>query len=163
MRLLTLSHALLSITGIFAALYSMHVEAMLIQLPGYSPACDISSWAMSCSKVFTSKYARPLSNWGLAKERSLLDLSLPQLALFYFVPALIFPIVRTRFPFTSDLFRLLSHASLAFNVYLACILKFVLGEFCVVCALNYIVVLGLWVTINRLAGEGETVRGKKVT
>lgn len=153
MSKLVATHASLCLAGIAIAFYSIHVESMLIDLPGYTPACDMSSWKMSCSKVFKSRYAKPFSHWGIVNRSSLFDLSLPQLAIFYFIPVLLFPFLRRKFYITRRLFQYLSYASIVFNVYLAYILKFVLQEFCVVCVSNYIVVLGLCLTINLLAGE----------
>ena len=155
--LVRVSHTLLCITGILIALYSLHVEAMLVDIPGYTPACDITAWTMSCSKVFNSKYARPLSNWGLVKGRSDLDFSLPQMAIVYFGLMLVFPIISDRRPSSKTWFKLMSYAALAFNVYLAYVLKFKLGEFCIVCVSNYIVNLALGLTVNRISKQQPPV------
>ena len=161
MKTLETVHVTLCLLGLIISLYSMHVESLLIELPGYSPACDISSWNMSCSKVFRSSYARPFSHWGLVKRNSSFDFSLPYLAAAYFTPLLFFPSLKKKFAFLSILFRVLSYASIAFNLYLAVILKFVLKEFCLVCVSNYVVVMGLWLTTNRLAVQPVS-RGKKL-
>lgn len=153
MSKLVATHVSLCLAGLVIAIYSIHVESMLIDLPGYTPACDISSWKMSCSKVFKSKYAKPFSHWGIVKRHSVFDLSLPQLAILYFIPVLSFPFLRSKFYITRRLFQYLSYASIVFNAYLAYILKFILREICIVCVSNYIVVLGLLLTINLLAGE----------
>lgn len=157
-------HYVLCFAGIGIALYSMHVESMLVEIPGYTPACDISSWAMSCSKVFTSKYAKPLSNWDIVSRGSSFDFSLPQFAIVYFILMLILPDVRDKKPSLVVGFRTLSYMAIAFNLYLAYILKFVLGEVCVVCVSNYFVNSGLWLTVSRISRE-ETLthvrRGRK--
>lgn len=147
------AHFVLCALGVGIAFYSIHVESMLVNIPGYAPACDISSWAMSCSKVFNSEYAKPLSHWGLVAKRSFFDLSLPQLALLYFVPLMAFPRLFKMAPRVGSIFRTLSYLAIGFNLYLAYILKFVLGEVCIVCVSNYIVNLGLWMTVNRIASS----------
>ena len=152
-RLNPLWHFILCLTGIGLALYSIYVESMLSNVPGYSPSCDISSWTMSCSKVFTSKYAKPLSNWGLVLNGSMLDLSLPHMALMYFIPLLLLPTLAKKQSKGVVIFRVLSYASVCFNLYLAYILKFVLGEVCIVCVSNYIVNLGLVLTVDNIARD----------
>lgn len=162
-RLRTL-HYVLCLSGIGLALYSMHVELMLVEIPGYTPACDISSWAMSCSKVFTSKFAKPLSNWNIVSRGSSFDFSLPQFAIVYFMLMLILPTVRDKMPSLVVGFRSLSYMAIAFNLYLAYILKFVLGEVCVVCVGNYFVNLGLWLTVSRISRvetQMDVRRGRK--
>ena len=147
--------------GLGIALYSLHVESKLVDLPGYTPACDISAWAMSCSKVFTSKYANPLSNFGIVKRGSTMDFSLGQLAIVYFSLMIAFPTLKQRFPLSGVIFRVLSHLSIGFNAYLAYVLKFILGEMCIVCVSNYLVNLALWLTIARISRETVHVRRAK--
>ena len=144
-------HVLLCLAGIGIALYSIHVESMMTSIPGYTPSCDISSWKMSCSKVFSSAYARPLSNWSLVKRGSSYDFSLPQIALMYFAPLIMLPIIARRRPGRVFLFRVLSYIAVGFNLYLAYILKFVIGEVCIVCLSNYVVNMGLLLTVDNLA------------
>lgn len=151
------AHYLLCIAGIGLSLYSMYVESMLSNIPGYSPSCDISSWAMSCSKVFTSRYAKPFSNFGLVEKGSPFDIALPQLALMYFIPLLMLPTLAKRQRKGLVVFRILSYVSVCFNLYLAYVLKFVLGEVCIVCFSNYIVNLGLVLTVDRLV-RGASIR-----
>jgi len=132
-------HLLFVLFGFVVAGYSLYVEAMLIDIPGYEPSCDLSSLQMSCSKVFNSKYAKMFSYWGFVKHGSALDLSLPQLAIIYFTLLLLAPVIIRRYPFTARYYRLVSVCAVGFNGYLAYILKFKLGEFCIVCVTNYII------------------------
>jgi uncharacterized membrane protein len=150
-KLSPIIHYSLCLVGIGIALYSLYVESMLVNIPGYTPACDVSAWAMSCSKVFNSKYARPLSNVGFVKRGHVLDLSLPYLALLYFVPLMFLPAISKQQPTSVKLFRATSYVAVCFNMYLAYILKFVLGEVCLVCVSNYIVNLGLVLTVDNIA------------
>lgn len=139
-------------------MYSLYVESMLVEIPGYTPSCDISGWHMSCSRVFQSSYSRILSHLGLVKRGGPLDFSLPQLAIAYFVIMIILPISAKRRPIALRIMRPLSYAAAAFNIYLACVLKFVLGEVCPVCISNYMVNLGILVTVNRIT---KPYMGKK--
>mmetsp|Transcript_84530 Transcript_84530/g.239770 ORF Transcript_84530/g.239770 Transcript_84530/m.239770 type:complete len:166 (+) Transcript_84530:48-545(+) len=125
--------------GLLLQFYTMHVEAQAGRVPGYQAACDLAAWGMSCTRVFTSPYAHILRHWGLVSRGSLLDLSLPQLALPYFLLLLSYPAARRRSPLAPAAFLAVAAASIAFNVYLACILKFVLKEFCIICASTYVI------------------------
>ncbi len=63
---------------------------------------------------------------------------------------IILPLCTKKQSFTKPLMRLLSYVAVAFNLYLAMVLKFVLGEVCPVCISNYIVNLGLLISVNRI-------------
>ncbi len=155
------THLLLVTGGILVAVYALHVESMLVGVPGYQPSCDISSLQMSCSKVFNSKYARILSYWGIAPRGSILDLSLPQFALIYFVTILFLPLIIRRFPRTKSVWRSLSYVVVCFNVYLAYILKYKLGEFCIVCVTNYVINAGVLYTTHKLTSSSTASITKK--
>ncbi|KAF4658269.1 Vitamin K epoxide reductase complex subunit 1-like protein 1 [Perkinsus olseni] len=135
-RVILLSFA--AVGGIGVAAYSLYVEAMIHAFPGYHAACDISSWS-SCSKVFTSSYSRILVHWGMANPGEYLDLSLPQLAIPYFVFILSYPRMRRSGLRARQVYLVVGSLAVIFNIYLAMVLKFVLREFCVVCFANYIV------------------------
>ena len=154
-------HLFLVTLGIVVAAYALHVEAMLIEIPGYQPSCDISSLQMSCSKVFNSKYAKILSYWGLVAQGSGFDLSLPQFALLYFFACLFLPLSVRRFQRTKLLWRLLSYIVVVFNLYLAYILKFKLGEFCIVCVTNYVINAGVLITTHKLTKSAAIPSTKK--
>jgi uncharacterized membrane protein len=142
------AHIALCLAGIAVAVYSIYVESMLVGFPGYTPSCDISSWQMSCSNVFRSPYSRILSHFGLVAAGSGLDFSLPQLAIAYFTLMII--LSRSHGNRPALLMRVLSYAAIAFNLYLAYVLKFILGEVCIVCVTNYLVNLGIFLTVHRL-------------
>ena len=156
-------HYSLCVAGIVIALYSIYVESMLVTMPGYEPSCNISFLSMSCSKVFTSRFARPLSNWGFVRKGTSFDFSLPQLALFYFLPLLAFPAVSKRSRLATRIYRSLSYLAVGFNMYLAYVLKFILVELCVVCVSNYIVNLGLLLTIDNIARHAAERPPAKLT
>merc|ERR1712060_800695 len=124
--------------GIAISLYTIHVENQIAKIPGYQPACDLGSWS-SCSKVFSSPWAHILRHWGLVEKGSLFDLSLPQMAIPYFLLLMIYPIARRKSSYAPSFYLAVGVGAIAFNVYLACILKFVLKEFCVICATTYVV------------------------
>ncbi|KAF4685426.1 Vitamin K epoxide reductase complex subunit 1-like protein 1 [Perkinsus olseni] len=134
-RVILLSFA--AVGGIGVAVYSLYVEAMIHAFPGYHAACDISSWS-SCSKVFTSSYSRILVHWGIANPGGYLDLSLPHLAIPYFVFILSYPRMRRSGLRARQVYLVVGSLAVIFNIYLAMVLKFVLREFCVVCFANYI-------------------------
>ena len=153
-----LAHYALCMTGILVSLYSLHVESMLILTPGYEPSCDISAWEMSCSKVFKSSHSRILSHWNIVDQNSLLDASLPQIALIYFVFLFIEPVLVERYAFFAQVYRVLTHCGVAFNLYLAYVLKFVIGEFCVVCVTNYFLNAGLFLTASYINNDADRLR-----
>ena len=143
-------HLLFVVLGFIVAGYTVYVEGMLIDVPGYQPSCDLSSLQMSCSKVFTSKYAKMLSYWEFVSPGSTFDLSLPQLAIIYFTLSWLAPTIIRRKPTTARYYRFLSYCAVAFNVYLAYILKFKLGEFCIICTTNYAINGVLFFTTRKI-------------
>ena len=97
----------------------------------YEAMCDISA-RVSCTAVFSSEYAHPVSHWGLVPKGHALDLSLAVigLALYsaYFLAACLWDV----FPFRKPVFLSVASAGAAFSCYLLYVLKFVLGDFCIV-------------------------------
>uniref|UniRef100_A0A7S1RXN3 vitamin-K-epoxide reductase (warfarin-sensitive) n=1 Tax=Alexandrium catenella TaxID=2925 RepID=A0A7S1RXN3_ALECA len=163
MRILMLEFFVL--LGLVIAAYTIYVESQISKIPGYTAACDLGSWS-SCSRVFTSPYAHILRHWGLVEKGSLLDLSLPQLATPYFLLLMSYPVARRKSPtWAPTLFLAVGVAAVCFNVYLACILKFVLREFCVVCASNYVVNGGCFtcIVLDFLAMRKRLASAKKVS
>ena len=81
----------LALAGMAVNTYIFHVESRMVEIPGYQPACDFAgvSWipefmkGSSCSKVFSSKYAHPLSWFGLVEKGSGMDLGLPYFGMAY--------------------------------------------------------------------------------
>ena len=123
---------LLGVAGVLVSGYALDVEHKL-KSPSYKPACDMA-WG-SCSTVFTSAYAHPLSLWGLVPRGSDLDFGLAFMGLLNYSVYVVYP---------TRLFRLLpqphlilfamSLGGILFSCYLLYVLKFILGDFCIVCA-----------------------------
>ncbi|CAE8689092.1 unnamed protein product [Polarella glacialis] len=135
-RLLVLE--LFVLLGIALSIYTIYVESQINQTPGYVASCDFGSWS-SCSKVFTSSYSHILSHWGLVEKHSPLDLSLPQLAIPFFLVLMFYPVARKKSQYAPAAYLCIGVASLGFNIYLACVLKFILKEFCIICASTYVI------------------------
>ena len=153
-------HLLFVLLGLIVAGYSLYVEAMLIEMPGYKPSCDLSSLHMSCSKVFSSKFARMFSYWGIVSPGSVFDISLPQLAIIYFLLLMFAPPIIRRNASLARYYRFLSYCSIGFNIYLAYILKFKLAEFCIVCVSNYGINGVLFFTVRQL-GSRSSLKNRK--
>mmetsp|Transcript_43179 Transcript_43179/g.99540 ORF Transcript_43179/g.99540 Transcript_43179/m.99540 type:complete len:169 (+) Transcript_43179:92-598(+) len=128
----------LTFLGIALNIYTIHVETKVHQVPGYVAACDIASWGSSCTRVFSSSYGHILSHWGLVEKGDTLDLSLPQLGIVYQILLLCYPIARRKSKLAPTVYLGIACGSIGFTVYLACVLKFVLKEFCIVCATTYV-------------------------
>lgn len=170
LRILLLT--LFAMLGIALSIYTIHVEGQIAKVPGYQALCDIGSgWlaGSSCSKVFTSSWSHILSHWGLVEKGGPLDLSLPQLAIPYFVVLLGYPVARKASPtLAPPAFFAVSCASICFSLYLASILKFVLKEFCIICFSNYVIngcvfvclLLDLRASRNRVAVGGKKSKQK---
>eukprot|EP00747_Dinoflagellata_sp_TGD_P164413 gnl/TRDRNA2_/TRDRNA2_184319_c0_seq1.p1 gnl/TRDRNA2_/TRDRNA2_184319_c0~~gnl/TRDRNA2_/TRDRNA2_184319_c0_seq1.p1 ORF type:complete len:193 (-),score=23.47 gnl/TRDRNA2_/TRDRNA2_184319_c0_seq1:203-697(-) len=129
---------LFALLGIAVSIYTIYVEGQINRVPGYVAACDIASWS-SCSAVFKSPWSHILRHWGLVEEGSMLDLSLPELAIPYFLVLLVYPVARRKSELAPAAYLALGCVSIAFNIYLACVLKFILKEFCIICATTYAV------------------------
>jgi vitamin-K-epoxide reductase (warfarin-sensitive) len=124
---------LLAVAGIAIAGYALTVEAHMHD-EGYEAMCDISA-TFSCTEVFKSKYARPLSNWGLVTEGSDMDIGLASAGIglysAYFLAACLWHVIPAGV--RAPLFLAVASCSATFSVYLLYVLKFVLGDFCIVC------------------------------
>lgn len=94
--------------------------------------CDLSATA-SCTAVFKSEYAHPLSLWGLVDKGSEYDLGLASAGLLmysaYFVAGCLWDFV----PFRKSLFLTVAICGACFSCYLLYVLKFILKDFCIVC------------------------------
>jgi len=125
------------LAGIAVSLYAWHVESEIARAKAagfeYRAACDIGTFA-SCSKVLSSSYSHILSHWGLVPRNSVLDASNAVLgALFYAVVAALDAVPQLRVVQAAAV-----SGGLLFTAYLAYILKFVLHDFCLVCAAMYV-------------------------
>ncbi|KAA8581629.1 hypothetical protein FQN60_003210 [Etheostoma spectabile] len=120
----------LCVVGLFLSVYALHVELSRERNPDYRAMCDLGE-SVSCSKVFTSRWGRGfgLVQFFAAKESHLNQpnrLSLSKKAAMLLVFS--------------------SWVSVAGSLYLASILAFVLGDFCMVCVSTYIVNFALLFT-----------------
>jgi len=121
---------LLPLAGILVSCYALWVEYRKTVDPNYEAACDISEKA-SCSKVLMSSYGHILSQWGLVEEGSMLDVPNPILGICFYSLVLLWPYERREVVLGASI------ASLLFSFYLAFILYFVIGDFCIVCVSSY--------------------------
>ena len=122
---------LLALLGCGIAGYALQVEAHMDD-DSYEAMCDFSA-GFSCTQVFRSAYAHPLSLWGLVEKGSEFDLGLAAAGIMlysaYFLAACLWDYV----PFRKPLFLTVACCSAAFSCYLLYVLKFILGDFCIVC------------------------------
>jgi vitamin-K-epoxide reductase (warfarin-sensitive) len=124
---------LLAVMGMVIAAYALTVEAHMYE-EDYTAACDFAA-SFSCTEVFKSAYAHPLSHWGLVPKDSDLDLGLAAAGILlysaYFVAACLWDVIPAGFRKT--LFLTVAVAGGCFSCYLLYVLKFILGDFCIVC------------------------------
>ena len=89
---------LLALLGLGIAGYALTVEAHMDE-DGYEALCDISA-TFSCTEVFRSPYAHPLSHWGLVAKDGELDFGLAAAGILlysaYFFAACLWPVVPFR-------------------------------------------------------------------
>ncbi|XP_041938170.1 vitamin K epoxide reductase complex subunit 1 [Alosa sapidissima] len=135
---------LLCAVGILLSVYALHVELSKEHDPGYRALCDLAD-SISCSKVFTSRWGR---GFGLLQFFVPVDSALNQPnsvlgILFYTLQLGLGQLVSKRAAF---LLVITSWVSMAGSVYLAGILVFVLGDFCLVCVSTYVVNFALLYT-----------------
>ncbi|KAL1526760.1 hypothetical protein AB1Y20_015456 [Prymnesium parvum] len=122
---------LLSLAGLVIALYACNVEAHMDD-EDYEAMCDLSA-SFSCTEVFKSAYGHILSHWGILPKEHPLDLSLALIGVLlysaYFLAASLWDYI----PFRKSLFLTVATAGALFSCYLLYVLKFILGDFCIVC------------------------------
>ena len=125
-----------ALLGIIASLYALYIEHEMSAAAAlgttYTASCDFAGFA-SCSKVLSSSYARILSHWRLVPRGSSLDLSNALLGAVFYVFALLHDSLLLPTALAGQLLLVGAVGSLGFALYLAYILKFVLGDFCLVC------------------------------
>lgn len=121
----------LAFIGTLIAAYALTVEAHMYE-EDYTAACDFAA-SFSCTEVFKSVYAHPLSHWGLVPKGSDLDLGLASAGIIlygaYFIAACLWDV----FPFRKTIFLTVASVGACFSCYLLYVLKFILGDFCIVC------------------------------
>ncbi|CEL93808.1 unnamed protein product [Vitrella brassicaformis CCMP3155] len=124
----------LGVCGICVSLYAIHVEEMA-KVPGYVASCDFGKFA-SCSRVLSSEYSHFLRWAGAVPRNHPLDVSNAVLGVMFYVLIVLFPLIPGRGKRLGYL--LMCTLSLAFSVFLAYILYFILVDFCAVCVSTYV-------------------------
>jgi len=143
---------LLALVGVCVAGYALYIECASHEAERtgvhVSFFCDkLAPW-MSCSRALTGPYGKVLSLWGLVAKGSALDVPNSAIGMLFYLLALA--------PWSAagarggDLFMAAAAASLAFSLYLAYVLRYVLHEFCIICVTSYCVNVLLFVFAGRL-------------
>ncbi|XP_008312913.1 vitamin K epoxide reductase complex subunit 1 [Cynoglossus semilaevis] len=135
---------LLCVIGLVLSVYALHVEISRERNPEYTAMCDIGE-SVSCSKVFTSRWGR---GFGLVQFFVANDNPLNQpnsvLGIIFYTVQMCLGLSCSK---KAALFLVFSSwVSVAGSIYLASILAFVLGDFCIVCVSTYIINLALLFT-----------------
>lgn len=105
------------------------MEAAKKEGESYEALCDVShgGFEASCTAVFGSSYSRVLSHWGLVRQGSPLDVSNAALGLAFYLAALVHERVGALLGVNPPmLLAVASAGSIAFSIYLAMVLKFIL-------------------------------------
>lgn len=137
----TLNRTLLlafAVLGLGASSTSTYVHYRLLTDPGYSSFCDVNT-TMSCTQAYSSQYG------------SFMGIPVAPLGALFFLFVLLMAGVGGRTSSTSRdttpaYIFLASTIALAFVLYLAWASWFVLGVFCILCALTYVAVIGIFIT-----------------
>ncbi|XP_037319302.2 vitamin K epoxide reductase complex subunit 1 [Pungitius pungitius] len=134
----------LCVLGLFLSAYALHVELSRERDPDYRAMCDLGE-SVSCSKVFTSRWGRGfgLVQFFVAKD-SLLNQPNSVLGLLFYTLQMGLGLSLSKE--AAALLVLSSWVSVAGSLYLASILTFVLGDFCMVCVSTYVVNFALLYT-----------------
>jgi len=136
----------------------LHVKTQLEKDENYVAFCDINE-GMSCSKVFSSPYARGFGLVGpLLGESHPLNESNSMYGVAFYSVLLLFSLFNYRFLATLQM--ILSASAIGVSCYLAYILHFVLQDFCVVCVSTYAVNLLLFFTSWCKRSALGNVKGK---
>ncbi|KAM8837220.1 vitamin K epoxide reductase complex subunit 1 [Spinachia spinachia] len=154
------SRIFLCVLGLFLSVYALHVELSRERNPDYRAMCDLGE-SVSCSKVFTSRWGRGfgLVQFFLAQD-SLLNQPNSVLGLVFYTLQMGLGLSLSKK--AAALLVLSSWVSVAGSLYLASILAFVLGDFCMVCVSTYIVNFALLFTNlrRRTAVEGMKLKAR---
>ncbi|KAM4524376.1 vitamin K epoxide reductase complex subunit 1 [Odontesthes bonariensis] len=127
----------LCLFGLVLSVYALHVELSRERDPDYRAMCDLGE-SVSCSKVFISRWGRGfgLVQFFVAKD-SLLNQPNSVLGILFYTLQMGLGLSLSK---KAALALVLSSwVSVAGSLYLASILAFVLGDFCMVCVSTYIV------------------------
>ncbi|KAJ0015918.1 hypothetical protein NQD34_014208 [Periophthalmus magnuspinnatus] len=135
---------ILCVLGFVLSIYALHVELSRESNPDYRAMCDLGQY-VSCSKVFTSRWGR---GFGLVQifvgQESPLNQPNSVLGIVFYTLQLGLGL---SFSQRAAVFLVLaSWVSVAGSLYLASILVFVLGDFCMVCVSTYAINFALLFT-----------------
>ncbi|XP_061667160.1 vitamin K epoxide reductase complex subunit 1 [Syngnathoides biaculeatus] len=148
----------LCVFGLILSVYALHVELSREHDPDYRAMCDLAE-SVSCSKVFTSRWGR---GFGLVQFFVAQDspLNQPNSVLGIVFYTLQFGLGLSLSKNAARFLVAASWVSMAGSVYLASILAFVLGDFCMVCVSTYVVNFGLLCTNLKRRSAIEAMKEK---
>uniref|UniRef100_A0A669EVK7 vitamin-K-epoxide reductase (warfarin-sensitive) n=1 Tax=Oreochromis niloticus TaxID=8128 RepID=A0A669EVK7_ORENI len=134
----------LCLFGLVLSIYALHVEVSRERNPDYRALCDLGE-SVSCSRVFTSRWGRGfgLVQYFVAKDSPLNQPNSVLGIIFYTLQMGLGLSVSKK---AAAFLVFSSWVSVAGSLYLASILAFVLGDFCMVCVSTYIVNFALLYT-----------------
>ncbi|XP_063077132.1 vitamin K epoxide reductase complex subunit 1 [Engraulis encrasicolus] len=152
---------LLCVIGLILSVYALHVELSKEHDPKYIAMCDLAD-SISCSKVFTSRWGR---GFGLVQLFAPVDSVLNQPnsilgIIFYTLQLGLGQMVSIK---GALVLVISSWVSVAGSIYLAVILTWVLGDFCVVCVSTYVVNFALLYTNTKRKSGLEAGTQKEKT
>ncbi|XP_020494540.1 vitamin K epoxide reductase complex subunit 1 [Labrus bergylta] len=148
----------LCVFGLCLSVYALYVEQSRERDPDYRAMCDLGE-SVSCSKVFTSRWGR---GFGLVQffvdKDSLLNQPNSLLGIIFYTLQMGLGMFVSKKAVVFLVFS--SWVSVAGSLYLATILTFVLGDFCMVCVSTYIINFALLFTNLKRRGAIEGMKVK---
>ncbi|CAN9509076.1 unnamed protein product [Ophioblennius macclurei] len=148
----------LCVFGLMLSVYALHVELSRESNPDYRAMCDLGE-SVSCSKVFTSRWGRGfgLLQFVVTKDSPLNQPNSVLGILFYTLQMGLGLSLSKK---AAQFLVFASWVSVAGSLYLASILAFVLGDFCMVCVSTYIINFALLYTNVKRRGAVEGMKEK---
>ncbi|CAH0381002.1 unnamed protein product [Bemisia tabaci] len=128
---------ILCFIGISLSIYALYVEVSKKHNPNYVALCDVSEH-MSCSNVLNSSFS---TGFGIFSKDSMLNQPNSLFGIIFY--STFFLLSYLNFKIVSKLLIILAVVSNISSVYFACILIFILKDFCLVCVSTYFVNVGL--------------------
>ncbi|XP_064460339.1 vitamin K epoxide reductase complex subunit 1-like [Ornithodoros turicata] len=160
LRFIRTINSFLCVFGVVLSIYAYHVETQKERDSQYVAMCDVSAH-MSCSKVFTSRFGRGfgLLEYLVGRESPYNQPNSVFGVIFYVTVFVCGLLPGKSFGVTCISMSLLSILG---SVYLACILYFVLHDFCFICVTTYVINFFLLVcSVCRLRTEGSLEKQKQ--